>query len=185
MIPNGYVVLPWFLPLWPSELKLRFIHWSSFLAHFRNIAPKNLWIGATWSYESHFVDKWYIIGCHCLHDDVIKYKLFPRYWPFVRVIHRSPMNSPHKGHWGGAWMFSLICAWMNGWVNNHESGYLRHHLTHYDITVMKYNVYPTLQQATYMWFFSLHLVYLDHITHKSFLMRMWSYLDFYYCDLWG
>ena len=24
---------------------------------------------------------------------------FPRYWPFVRGIHRSPVNSPHKGQW--------------------------------------------------------------------------------------
>ena len=32
-----------------------------------------------------------------LHDDVIKWKNFPRYWPFVRGIHRSPVNSPHKG----------------------------------------------------------------------------------------
>ena len=30
------------------------------------------------------------------HDDVIKWKHFPRYWPFVRGIHRSPVNSPHK-----------------------------------------------------------------------------------------
>ena len=30
------------------------------------------------------------------HDDVIKWKHFPRYWPFVRGIHRSPMNSPNK-----------------------------------------------------------------------------------------
>ena len=35
---------------------------------------------------------------------------FPRYWPFVRGIHRSPVNSPHKGQWRGALMFSLICA---------------------------------------------------------------------------
>ena len=31
------------------------------------------------------------------HDDVIKWKHFPRYWPFVRGIHRPPVNSPHKG----------------------------------------------------------------------------------------
>ena len=30
------------------------------------------------------------------HDDVIKCKHFPRYWPFVRWIPRSPVNSPHK-----------------------------------------------------------------------------------------
>ena len=35
---------------------------------------------------------------------------FPRYWPFVRVIHRSPVNSPQKGQWRGALMVSLICA---------------------------------------------------------------------------
>ena len=45
-----------------------------------------------------------------LHDDVIKWKHFPRNWPFVRGIHRSPVNSPHKGQWRRALMFSLICA---------------------------------------------------------------------------
>ena len=42
---------------------------------------------------------------------------FPRYWPFVRVIHWSPVNSPHKGQWRGALMFFFICAWINSWVN--------------------------------------------------------------------
>ena len=53
------------------------------------------------------------------HDDVIKWKYFPRYWLFVLGIHRSPVNSSHKGQWRGALMFSLICAWINCWVNNH------------------------------------------------------------------
>ena len=44
------------------------------------------------------------------HDDVIKWKYFPRYWPFVRGIHPSTVNSPHKSQWRGALMFSLICA---------------------------------------------------------------------------
>ena len=48
------------------------------------------------------------------HDDVIKWKHFPRYWPFVRGIHRSPGNSSHKGQWRGALMFSLICVWIIG-----------------------------------------------------------------------
>ena len=30
-------------------------------------------------------------------DDVIKWKHFPCYWPFVRGIHRSMVNSPHNG----------------------------------------------------------------------------------------
>ena len=61
----------------------------------------------------------------CNHNDVFKWKHFPRYWPFVRGIHRSPVNSPHKKQWRGVLMFSLICVWINGWVNNHR-----------DVTVM-------------------------------------------------
>ena len=45
-----------------------------------------------------------------IHDDVIKWKHCPRYWPFVRGIHRSPVNSLNKGQWRGALMFSLICV---------------------------------------------------------------------------
>ena len=71
-----------------------------------------------------------------MHDDVIKWKQFPHYWPFVRGIHRSPVNSPHKGQWRGAFMFSLSCTWTNGWVNNHEAGDLRHHRAHCDVILM-------------------------------------------------
>ena len=71
------------------------------------------------------------------HDDVIKWKHFPRYWPFVRGIHRSPVNSPHKGQWRGAVMFSLICTWINSWVNNPEAGELRRHRAHCDVSVMR------------------------------------------------
>ena len=70
------------------------------------------------------------------HDDVIKWKYFPRYWPFVRGIRQSPVNSPHKGLWRGALMFSLICVCINGWVNNREAGDLRRYLSNYDATAM-------------------------------------------------
>ena len=71
------------------------------------------------------------------HDDVIKWKHFPRYWPFVRGIHRSRWeNSLHKGQWRGALMFSLICTRIKGWVNNGEAGDLRRYRAHYDVTVM-------------------------------------------------
>ena len=73
-----------------------------------------------------------------LHDDVIKWKHFPRYWSFVRGIHRSPVNSPHKGQWRGALIFSLIYVWINGWVNNREAGDLGRYRAHYDVTVMTY-----------------------------------------------
>ena len=62
--------------------------------------------------------------------------IFPRYWPFVRGIHRWPVNSPHKGQWRGTLMFPLICVWINGWVNNSEAGDLRCYQANYDVTVM-------------------------------------------------
>ena len=65
---------------------------------------------------------------------------FLRYWPFVRGIHRSPANSPHKGQRRGVLMFSFICAWINGWVDNSEAGDLRRHHAHYDVIVMGYHV---------------------------------------------
>ena len=70
------------------------------------------------------------------HDDVIKWKPFPRHWPLMRGIHRSPVNSPHKGQWRGALIFSFICAWINGWVNNRVAGNLRRHRGHYDVIVL-------------------------------------------------
>ena len=43
----------------------------------------------------------------------------------------------YKGQWRGALMFSLICACINGWVNNSEAGDLRRDRTHYDVIVME------------------------------------------------
>ena len=69
------------------------------------------------------------------YDDGIKWKHFQRYWPFVWGIHWSPVNSLHKSQWHRALMFSLICTWINGWVNNREDGDLRCHHAHYDVIV--------------------------------------------------
>ena len=53
----------------------------------------------------------YVNDVRLYHDDVKKWKHFPRYWPFVRGSHRSPVNSTDKGQWRTALMFSLICTW--------------------------------------------------------------------------
>ena len=82
--------------------------------------------------EIHTSLRWWSVPVrHEIHDEVIKWKHFPRYWPFVRGIHRS-----HKGQWREALMFSLICTRINGWINNREAGDLRRHHAHYDVTVM-------------------------------------------------
>ena len=83
------------------------------------------------------------------HDDVIKWKHFLRYWPFVQGIHRSPVNSLHKSQWRIALMFSLICAWINHWLNNPEAGDLRWH--HYDIIVMCSYFLPSFSDVYHIW----------------------------------
>ena len=54
----------------------------------------------------------------------------------MRGIHRWPVNSPRKGQWRGALMFSWICALISGWVYNGAAGDLRRHRAHNDVTVM-------------------------------------------------
>ena len=51
----------------------------------------------------------------------------------------SPVNSPHKGQWRGALVFSLIFAWKKHWVNTREAGDLRRNRAHYDVIVMKHD----------------------------------------------
>ena len=70
----------------------------------------------------------------CLHDDVIKWKPLPRYWPFVRGIHRSPVNSPHNCLWRGGFdvFFDLRLnkrlskQWWGWWFETPSRPLLRH-----------------------------------------------------------
>ena len=98
---------------------------------------KGQWV---YSYFSEPVFHYTAVACRYLaiqfHDDVIKWKHLPRYWPFVWGIHRSPVISPHKGQWRGALMFLWSAPWINGWVNNREAGDLRQNCAHCDVTVM-------------------------------------------------
>ena len=92
--------------------------------------------------------KWTLVD---LHDDVIKWKHFPGYWPSVLGIHRSPVNSPHKGQWRGTLMFPFIYVWINGLVNNRKAGDLRRHHAHYDVTVMLDMVSDCILHKTMGW----------------------------------
>ena len=108
------------------------------------------------------------------YDDVIKWKHFPRYWPFVWGIHRSPVNSPHKGQWRGALMLSLICVWINGWVYNREAGDLWRHRTHYDVRVMKTGERGVCALVCACWyllgFFSCHqMAFANQVVQLSFM----------------
>ena len=87
--------------------------------------------------------------CHeippVLRDHVIQWSLYTGFivllwWrhqmeTFSALLALWPVNSPHKGQWSGALMFSLICACINRWVNNREADDLRRHRAHYDVIV--------------------------------------------------
>ena len=119
-----------------------------------------------WGWNSCCVETRAVVFISFDHDDVIKWKHFPRHWPFVRGIHRPPVNSPHKDQWRGALMFSLICVWINGWVNNREAGDSRRYRVHYDVIVMPFisrvyswKVSSLKQILTYIVEFSLDFNY--------------------------
>ena len=40
------------------------------------------------------------------------------------------------------WCFLWSAPWINGWVNNREAGDLRHHRSHFDVTVMIHTCFP-------------------------------------------
>ena len=88
-----------------------------------------------------------------------------------------PVNSPHKGQWRGALMFSLICVWINGWVNNRESGDLRRHLGHYDVIVMTVECQYNIDTAEVLKTFTLY-IFLENIS-AAILIVIWSWDMFY------
>ena len=53
---------------------------------------------------------------------------------FVREVHPLPVDCPHKGQW---LLFSLICAYTNGRINNRDAGDLKNHRAHYNVIVME------------------------------------------------
>ena len=68
-----------------------------------------------------------------IHDDVIKWKHFPRYWPFVRGIHLSPVNSPHKPVTRSFVVFFDLCPnkrlskhWRGWWFETQSRPLWRH-----------------------------------------------------------
>ena len=63
----------------------------------------------------------------------------------------SPVDSPHRGKWRGALVFSLIYAWTNDWANNLDTSDLRRHSAHYDVTVICVSI-PIWQPC--WWLFS-------------------------------
>ena len=85
---------------------------------------------------------WEILCCilSVNHDDVIK-------WKHLCGKHlcgelTGPRWIPHTKASDAELWCSLICVWINDWVNNGETGDLRRYRAHYDVIVMSPNVGP-------------------------------------------
>ena len=76
---------------------------------------------------------------------------------------------PHKGQWRVSLMFTLICAWIKGWINNGETGDLRRHRAHYNVTVSSLKAC----KLDYHWYRYWHVARLDssrYYKHISWLI---------------
>ena len=84
------------------------------------------------------------------HNDVIKWKHFPRYYLYGEFTgnRRIPRTKATDVE---LWCV-FILAWINGWVNNGEAGDLRHHRTHYDVTVIR-------QMTVRYWWFTIRMAH--------------------------
>ena len=104
-----------------------------------------------------------------IHDNVIQWKHFPRYWPLVRGIHRSPVNSPHKGQWRGALNFlwsapeKRLSKQSRGWWFGTLSRYL---WRHYNVIELFGICFPADWR-------SYHMLYLvNNTTEVRYLKKM-------------
>ena len=117
---------------------------------------------------------WYILSCIrlCLihtQVDVIRRKHF--------LHHQSLVNSPHKGQWHRALVFSLICACTNGWVNSRNASDFRCHRAHYDVTVMSWPHHKMCQESDWLQWREMKCIQQDQV----FKFNTLSYISLYEC----
>ena len=81
-----------------------------------------IWISQNICHIMHWCQISFHIPRQCVHANANttlwrhQMETFPRYWPFVRGIHQSPVDYPEKGLWHGALTLYLICASTNDWT---------------------------------------------------------------------
>ena len=103
-------------------------------------------------------------GIYQQHDDVIKWKHFPRYWPFVRWIPRTPVTRNFDV------FFDLS---LNKRLSK-QSGDLRRHQTHYDVIVMKiYGTKIDRMSCVFVSWMSPQSVIVDRILTSQEQRRHW------------
>ena len=145
-----------------------------------SISAQSMFLSVWWV---SFVPIFFMVTCVTLrpHDDVTKFSALLSH---CAGIHRSSVNSPHKGQWRGA-LFSLICACINRWENNHEAGDLRCPRAHYDVIVMSKCTIAIWLKGNYastkeyeIKYFHCYIKYQSDITtsrHTTFLVILYTF----------
>ena len=82
--------------------------------------------------------------CRALPDhEVTQWNHIPRYRPFVMGIHRSPVDSLHKGPVTRTALFSLVFISTKCWINRRAARDLRRHGAHCHVIVMLFSARQT------------------------------------------
>ena len=170
----GSLLLLMFIWKWPRDKSYMHVKWNYswtyIFQHSHRLIKSHAWtIDAVVSYSN-----WD-------HRLRLYYNANPRWWAvpwwrhqketfsallaFCAGIHRFPVNFPHKGQCRGAFMFSLICAWINRWVNNREAGDLRRYYAHCDVIVMKL---IALRLLSLPWYHCLTIIAINHAGNRAY-----------------
>ena len=141
------------VPIWVNECS---VFWD---AAMKLPAPSRCWLLRTW--WRHQMETFSALLALCAGNSPV------------------PVNSPHKGQWHGALMFSFICVWINDWVNNREAGDLRRQHGHYDVNVMKAGA-MACKYFPYYWPFVMEvqrsLLNSPHKRYGSVMFSLWNKL---------
>ena len=153
---DNWVQVP-YIHVWPV-LNIDSNEWSISTHQRMNISMTHVltgsfnWFLSVRRLRQYLCQRWFIVSW--IHIN----KIQPTWWrhqmeTFSALLAFCTGNSPvpgeftgSPGQWRGALMFSLICFWINRWVNSREAGDLRRYRAHYDVTVMNIN-----QNAKLIW----------------------------------
>ena len=145
--PNGYLQIVWLLAttkhnqVWNMNILLVACHMRIY--YWYNYSPQSWIIHASFKMItvplSIFCYIWLIYPSSVKGHIRTTFSVVWRSWwrhqmeAFSALLAICAGNLPDKAQWRAALMFSMICAWINGWVN---TGDLRRHGAHDDVVVL-------------------------------------------------
>ena len=107
-----------------TKVALKSIIFTYIFFNFENVSVDQTALKMTEEISGHITPRIEII----YHEDIVTYARFPRYWPFVMVIHWWPVDYNHKGPvMRYSDVFFLLLVWESFWTYSPVAGDLRRH----------------------------------------------------------